>query len=483
MKHLLLETYKRTKRMTGSDARSPEGFKHIMADPNSFNVYLKGLSEGLNPADLEDFMELAENTRVNLLENSMFSLNPYETLTMPVLRVFYPKLIAKELVNVMPIDKPDVIKGFIRASFKKFGEAAYGHSFPSVNTDISRGPSVGISVSKTAVVGTTDVLAEAGLDSLRSHVEKDFMITGIYDSTANFEAVSIIPTVDGNFSETVTIAGQTDVISGHVNFLDGTFTWSSANDIVTQVKYQAVCSLEENQINPTVKFEIEKIRFTVIDRRISAEWTINMEQDVKALFDVALQSEFVNIIGEQIALDIDSEIIGGLISANNALNPATHTKTFDLNPPNTFTWGRKMWYENIVPTLNELSAQVYNSCLMGPANTLACNPLDAAVFESLNNFEYAGNSVDGGDVGYKSATVAGGKWKILVSSVVPKGKVIAKYRSNDLARAAYVYAPYVPALLSPYPLGAIPSLTVMSRYSSKIIRHEALALLNIVDTA
>ena len=110
MKHLLTETYKRTKRMTGADARSPEGFKQIIVDPNSFNVYLKGLSEGLDPRDIEDFMDLAENTRINLLENSMFSLNPYETLTMPVLRVFYPKLIAKELVNVkffplQPIEK------------------------------------------------------------------------------------------------------------------------------------------------------------------------------------------------------------------------------------------------------------------------------------------------------------------------------------------------------------------------------------------
>jgi len=142
-----------------------------------------------------------------------------------------------------------------------------------------------------------------------------------------------------------------------------------------------------------------------------------------------------------------------------------------------------MWYENILPVLNELSAQVYNSCLMGAANTLACNPLDSAVFESLNTFEYNGNSVDGGDLGYRSATVAGGKWKILVSSIVPQGKVITKYRSTDITRSAFVYAPYVPAILSPYPLGPVPSLTIMSRYASKVIRNQALAVLNIIDTA
>ena len=62
-------------------------------------------------------MTLAENTRINLLENSMFQINPYETLTLPILRVFYPKLVAKEAVTVSPMDKPETIKAFITAKF------------------------------------------------------------------------------------------------------------------------------------------------------------------------------------------------------------------------------------------------------------------------------------------------------------------------------------------------------------------------------
>lgn len=485
MKHLLQEAVTRTKRMTGIDARTGQGVKQIIADPNAFQVYIKGLSEGLSTECLEGFTLLAENTRVAMMENNMFQLNPYETLTLPVLRNFYPRLIAKELVNVMPIDKPDVIKSFIHAYFKKYGESSWGHEFPSIDTDISRGPSVGITVTKTAAGGTTDVLAEAGLTSNQSHIEKDFTITGVYDSTTGTVAtVSIQMTVDGNFSETVTTAShETDVISGHVDFETGEFTWCSANGAVTAVRYQAVCSLEENQINPAVRFEIEKIPFKTIDRRISAEWTLNIEQDVKSLYDISLQSELVNIIGEQIALDIDREIINLLITSNNANNAATHRKTFDLNPPATFTWGRKMWYENILPTLSELSAQIYQDTRMGAANTLACNPLDASVFESLNTFDYVGSSSEGGDIGYRSATVGSGKWKVLVSSIVPQGSVIVKYRSADISRAACVYAPYVPALLSPYPLGPIPSLTVMSRYATKMIRYQAVGVLTITDTA
>ena len=492
-REILTESYKTTKRVSGFDPRNPRGFREILADPQTWRVYVQGLSEGLSAGEGHDFKMLADTTRQSLMENSMFQLNPYETLTVPILRNFYPRLIAKELVNVMPIDKPDVIKGFIKATFKRAIDSVYGNQFPSVSTDISRGPTVGISgvITKTvAQAKDLDLLAEisvggSGLTSAEAHIEKNVKITQVYDSTG-WLTVDITPTVDGTFSEAIEMTDSSvDVLSGHIDYLTGhiyiSTTGCGAAHFIAQVRIEATASLEENMINPYVKFEIDKIRMTVIDRRISAEWSINIEQDVKALFDLQLQAELVNIIGEQIAVDIDREIINALLSANTAMNPATHKETFNLYPPTAFAWGRKYWAENVLVKLTKLSAQVYNSCLMGAANTIACNPIDATVFEMLNSFEYAGGAVDGGDVGYKSATVAGGKWKILVSSIVPQGRAIVKYRSADIARAAFVYAPYVPALLTPYPIGENPSLTIMSRYATKVIRNNALGELAFTD--
>lgn len=482
MRHLLTEAVKKTKRVAGIDPHTPAGHRQVVSDPNAFGVYVKSLAEGLTDGEREEFTALAENTRVALMENSMFQLNPYETLSLPILRVFYPRLIAKELVNVLPIDKPEIIKGFVRASFKKSKESSFDYSFPST-TDISRGPSVGVSVTANAEAGDTDILAAAGLVGTDlGHVEKDFKITKVYytgDTTsATADTVEpIYPDVDGNFAASVTIGSLTGVVSGKIDFLNGILYWSSTQPEFDVLEYEAFIALEENMMNPQIKYEIEKIRLTAIDRRISAEWTVNMEQDIKALFDISLQSEIANIIGEQIALDIDQEIINLLISTDSANNPSSHRDTFYKTPAAAFTWGQKLWFENVIPVLNKLSAQVYNSCLMGAANTLACNPLDAAVLESLNTFEYTGNSVEGGELGYRSATVQGGKWKILVSSIVPAGSVVMKYRSPDPARASLIYAPYVPALLMPYPLGAIPSLTIMSRYATKVVRPEAIAVL------
>ena len=204
-----------------------------------------------------------------------------------------------------------------------------------------------------------------------------------------------------------------------------------------------------------------------------------MEQDIKALFNVDIQAELVSVIGQQIVLDIDREIVNSLIYACERLTGANHKDTFYKLPPTSFTWGPKQWFENVLPKLNELSASVYVDTNMAAANTLACNPLDATIFESLQEFRYTGKSDVDGDVGYESATVANGKWKVLVSSVVPKGKVLCMYRPVEEIRAVYIFAPYVPAVLSPYPLGNVPSLTVLSRYGTQLIRPQGISLLNV----
>jgi hypothetical protein len=394
-----------------------------------------------------------------------------------LLRVFYPKTVAKELVTVIPMDKPEIIRGFVRATFNRFGDSN-NYTAPS-NTDVSAGPSVGVPVAAVAPVpGQTDVLALAGLTPDVAHIEKSFTITQVTDGVNTLD-VNITPTVDGEFSATVSLPAGDDVICGRIDYFTGILDISSVNSIVTSVNYTGSVSLEENTINPRVTFNIDKLRLYAKDRQISTEWTIQFEQDIKALFNVNTQAELVSVIGQQIVLDIDREIVNSLITAAERLAGPTHVDSFSKTPPPTYTWGPKSWLENITPKMNTLSAQVYSDTNIAAANVVACNPLDAAVFESLQDYRYTGSSSEDGDLGYQSATVSHGKWKILVSTVVPEGKAVMIYKPTEEIRAVYIFAPYVPAVLTPYPLGNIPSLTVLSRYGTQLIRPNGVAVLNI----
>ena len=254
---------------------------------------------------------------------------------------------------------------------------------------------------------------------------------------------------------------------------------SSTTGTVTFAKYQVTTSLEENRINPRVTLNVDKIRLYARDRQISSNWTINMEQDMRALFDISMQAKIVNILGQQVALDIDREIINSLITANTRLNDASHTGSFNKTPPTTYTWGTKYWHENIIPVLNQLSGQIYTDTNIEAGNVIAANPLDVAILEDLQTFNYTGTSSVDGDLGYRSATVAGGKWKILTSAVVPQGTMLMVYKPVEELKAIYFYSPYVPAVLHPYPLGYTPSLTILSRYATALVRSAGIATLTI----
>jgi len=480
MKEILQEVYRTTKKISGVDPSKPGNMKAVLVDDTAFDTYVAGLAESIETKkDREVFTQLAENTRISLLENSMFQINPYETLTLPILRVFYPKLVAKEAVTLSPMDKPEVIKAFMRAEFAPSNSNTYSQA-PVTGTDISKGAAIGTPTAATMTVPSNgyDVLAVLSLSSSQAHLERDFTITEVSDGTTSI-AISIIPAVEGHFSQSVTIGANTDVISGKVDYLNGTVDISSTTGLITQIKFEVTTSLEENKINPQVKLNIDKVRLYATDRQISANWTINMEQDMRALFDLSMQAEIVNILGQQIALDIDREIIDALLVGNQRLNAASHTKTFNRTPPAGYTWGTKYWHENIIPTMNELSAQIYTDTNMDAGNTVLANPLDVAILEDLQTFNYTGTSTADGEVGYRSATVAGGKWKVLTSSVVQQGTMLMVYKPVEELKCVYLYCPYVPAVLHPYPIGATPSLTILSRYATSLVRSNGVAALQI----
>ena len=482
-KELLQEVYRTTKRITGVDPSKPGNLKAVLVNDEAFGAYATGLAESIeNKADRAAFMQLAENTRINLLENSMMQINPYETLTLPILRVFYPKLISKELVTVAPMDKPETVKAFITAKFQPSGPGVQpSYQAPVINTDISRGVAVGTPITASMAVPSAsagyDVLAVAGITSTDAHLERDFEITGVGTDGTNWTDVSIVPAVEGHFSSSV--LNGTDVLSGKVDYLNGLVFISGTTGAVTYVRYQVTTTLEENRINPRITLTVDKVRLYARDRQISANWTINMEQDMRALFDVSMQAEIVNLLGQQVALDIDREIISALITANVRLNSGSHTLTFNRTPPTTYTWGTKYWHENIVVPLNELSATIYTDTNIEAGNTIAANPLDVAILEDLQTFNYTGTSSVDGDMGYRSATVAGGKWKILTSAIVPQGTMVMIYKPVEELKSIYFYAPYVPAVLHPYPLTYTPSLTILSRYATALVRSGGIASLNI----
>lgn len=483
IQNAILESSKYVREKNNIDIDNNFGFKKLLLSDEAYEDYKYALLENykIQDEEMRDEMDiLLDNTREALLEMTTYALNPYESLVPPMIPIFYPKLAAREAVTTTPVDMPEVIRSFLVARFIDHEGNVY--DAPSEAQRVSFGPTIGVdSVASMAVPSEKDILAVKSLDPTVAHLEKDFEIQLVSDGT-NTAAVSIKPSVDGYFAASVVVNGVPDMISGMVDFKNGIVKIASHDGVVSSVNYKVTISLEENTINTQVEIDVIKKRIVIQDQELSTKWSSQFQKDIKALYDVDTQSQVLSIMADQINYDLDGKIFGELLYAVENLNdPAIFQDTWSTVPSAGFALGEKAWLNTIVPYIERLSGNIYDATNIAEASVIVCNPRDHWIMKSLNEFSYDGAVATGGNYGPISGRV-GNKYKVLVSKNVPKGKMLILMKEAEEVKATYYFAPYVPGLITPYPLGNTPSMTVLSRNGSLLVREKGIAMLNITNT-
>ena len=113
------------------------------------------------------------------------------------------------------------------------------------------------------------------------------------------------------------------------------------------------------------------------------------------------------------------------------------------------------------------------------ATHIVCNPEDLVWLTLLSNFSYHGDFIKGGNYGRSNVgTVANGK-QVISTPLMPSGYMLLASKPTDVTLANYVFSPYVPLTISPYPLAQIPAMTFTTRFANKMIRPEGFGLIRI----
>ena len=118
--------------------------------------------------------------------------------------------------------------------------------------------------------------------------------------------------------------------------------------------------------------------------------------------------ELTGILSEQVALDIDREIIEYLVKRASAgtlhwsrqpgkyldreTGDALEASTSSTGYPE-FTGTVSEWYETLIDTVNDVSARIHRKTLRGGANFIVCSPEVANLLEFTAGFR-ASVSVD-----------------------------------------------------------------------------------------
>ena len=248
---------------------------------------------------------------------------------------------------------------------------------------------------------------------------------------------------------------------------------------------------------PEISIKVDSVAVTAVTRKLKASWTPELAQDLNAYHNLDAEVELTGILSEQIALEIDQEILSDLISGANAgtlywsrrpglfVTRTTGADATSLAAPPDFTGSVSEWYETLVETINDVSADIHRKTLRGGANFLVCGPEVANILEFTSGFRASVTADDDtGTVGAVNAGSISKKWDLYVDPYFPRNVILVGRKGSSFLESGYVYAPYVPLQTTPTIFHAddfTPRKAVMTRYGKKLVRPDMYGLVIVRD--
>jgi hypothetical protein len=217
--------------------------------------------------------------------------------------------------------------------------------------------------------------------------------------------------------------------------------------------------------------------------------------------------ELTSILSEQIALELDREILLDLVTMANGANyywsrapgkfvrkdtgaPVTLASSLSIGP--AFTGTVQDWYQTLVETIIDVANTIHRKTLRGSANFLVCGPDVCTILESsvLYKPKY---SIDGEgqvgspmSIGAEAVGTVSNRFTVYRDPYFPRNKILVGYKGGSYLETGYVYAPYVPLIVTPTifrPEDFAPTKGVMTRYAKKPIRTDFYGTVTIMDMA
>jgi len=246
--------------------------------------------------------------------------------------------------------------------------------------------------------------------------------------------------------------------------------------------------LENNPNIPEIDIKVDSVAVTAVTKKLKAKWTPELGQDLNAYHNLDAEVELTQILSEQIALEIDREILEDLVAGaragirywSRAPGEFLNRETGAVAAGGEFTGNVSEWYETLIESINDVSAQIHRKTLRGAANFIVCGPEVANILEFTAGFRANVTAdADRGDAGAVKVGSLSKKLDIMVDPYFMRNVILVGRRGSSFLESGYVYAPYVPLQTTPTIFGVedfVPRKGVMTRYAKKMVRPDMYGL-------
>jgi hypothetical protein len=266
--------------------------------------------------------------------------------------------------------------------------------------------------------------------------------------------------------------GEIKTIDGYV----GVDAESVANVENFQVAWAQYDSLELETEIGEVSFKLDSVTVSVEERKLRATWSPELAQDVAAFHNIDAEAELTAILSEQIAAEIDREILRDLRKA------APWQARWDVNGWRRMSgfstnYTQKDWNQELVTKINQISAQIHKATLRGGANFIVVSSEISALFDNLEYFHVSDASAEADqyNMGIERVGSLSGRYQVYRDPYSPAWSIIIGHKGKSLLDTGYIYAPYVPMQLTPTmynPFNFAPIKGIITRYAKKLVNNK-----------
>ena len=246
---------------------------------------------------------------------------------------------------------------------------------------------------------------------------------------------------------------------------------------------------------PEIDIKIESISVVAQTRKLRARWSPELAQDLNAYHSLDAEVELTQILSEQIALEIDREILNDLLMQAdtnffwsrkpgdfvNKRSGVAATKLSTLHGGPSFTGTVREWYETLIETIIDVANEIHRKTLRGSANFIVVGPDVATILEASVLYRPAysidgeGQVAPGMALGAEKVGTLSNRFTVYKDPYFPRNKILVGYKGGSYLETGYVYAPYVPLIVTPTifaPEDFTPRKGVMTRYGKKMVRSD-----------
>lgn len=272
-----------------------------------------------------------------------------------------------------------------------------------------------------------------------------------------------------------TINGYIGVDPTKVTMTDKDDDGALLADKLFQIAWAQYDSLELETEMGEVSFQLTSETVSVEERKLRATWSPELAQDVSAFHNIDAEAELTAILSEQIAAEIDREILRDLRKA------APWQARWDYNgwqrlATTSTVYTQKDWNQTLMTKINQISAQIQKATLRGGANFIVVSAEISAVLNDLEYFHVTDASAESDqyNMGIEKIGSLQGRYQVIVDPYAPHWSLIMGHHGTSLLDTGYIYAPYIPMALTPTmynPFNFAPVKGICTRYAKKLVNN------------